>query len=206
MKSGDVKGLYVETECCTSCGVPWSIAPELFADGGASCLVKRQPSGATELRRALRVLRTQDVGCIRYGGTTARVLAILDKVECSQYSDVGGFVHQRERVVGPASPPGLRAAIGLATILSVADLLGLIAYWPMIGVPGWVGAAVEVASIGFSWAALRRRSWGFWSLFGVVSFKAGVGVIASAVGEHSALMLACLFGAIGLALFPSRRW
>jgi hypothetical protein len=136
MKSGDAAGLYVETECCTSCGVPWSVAPELFVEGEASCAVTRQPAGAVELRRALRVLRTQEFGCIRYGGNAARVLAILDKAKCLQHSDIGRSIRHPEKLVELASPPGLRAVLGLVTMLSVGGLLGLLVYLPMLGVPG----------------------------------------------------------------------
>ncbi len=86
--------IYVAAECCTSCGVPALIAPELFEDGAPVCHVRRQPETVTELRRALRVFRQQDLSCIRYRGAHSRVRHVLEKVGCSAHADLP-----------PASPP-----------------------------------------------------------------------------------------------------
>jgi len=65
---------YVEFGCCTACGVPESIAPEMFAyDSTQHCYVKRQPQSGDDLERALKILRTQDLGCVRYGGTDSEI-------------------------------------------------------------------------------------------------------------------------------------
>ncbi|MCH9680602.1 MAG: ferredoxin [Deltaproteobacteria bacterium] len=65
---------YVTNGCCTACGVPESIAPELFAaDDDGHCFVKRQPATSAESDSMLRVLRTQELGCIRYAGSDADV-------------------------------------------------------------------------------------------------------------------------------------
>jgi 4Fe-4S single cluster protein len=69
---------YVLNECCTACGVPTSIAPELFEfDSTDHCYVKRQPASDAELEQALQVVRIQELDCIRYGGTDARILRRL---------------------------------------------------------------------------------------------------------------------------------
>jgi hypothetical protein len=73
-------GVYVDSECCTNCGVPWHVAPEVFAEGPEVCHVKRQPQGPTELRKVLRVFRYQELGCIRYAGMNPRVISILRRV------------------------------------------------------------------------------------------------------------------------------
>jgi len=60
---------YVEDGCCTSCGMPTSEAPELFAyapDG--HCYVRKQPSSAKETWQMIGAFTVQDVGCIRYKG------------------------------------------------------------------------------------------------------------------------------------------
>lgn len=88
--SGDRSGVYVETDCCTSCGLPWHFAPEVFRDGQQSCEVIRQPSTATELRHVLRVFRAQELNCIRYGGTNGRVLAALERAGCKDQCDHAG--------------------------------------------------------------------------------------------------------------------
>lgn len=71
--SGD---FYVEDGCCTSCGMPSTVAPELFsyAESG-HCYVRKQPSDATELRKMIDAFEVQDIGCIRYKGTN-RVIQI----------------------------------------------------------------------------------------------------------------------------------
>jgi hypothetical protein len=69
---------YVVNGCCTACGVPTSIAPELFEfDSADHCYVKRQPASDIEMEKALRVLRTQELDCIRYRGTDERTLRRL---------------------------------------------------------------------------------------------------------------------------------
>lgn len=60
---------YVEKGCCTSCGMPSTVAPELFSyapDG--HCYVSRQPSNAIEIRKMIEAFEVQDIGCMRYKG------------------------------------------------------------------------------------------------------------------------------------------
>jgi hypothetical protein len=85
--SGDPGGVYVDPSCCLTCGVPWTFAPSVFAEGHNSCIVTRQPLGATELRRVLRVLRSQELDCVRYGGRDPRVQKILRRVGCAEACD-----------------------------------------------------------------------------------------------------------------------
>lgn len=67
---------YVEDGCCTSCGMPSTVAPDLFsyADDG-HCYVSKQPTNAIEMRQMIAAFEVQDVGCIRYKGIN-RVIAI----------------------------------------------------------------------------------------------------------------------------------
>jgi hypothetical protein len=123
-------GIYVESDCCTSCGIPWELAPEVFSEGEQSCVVRRQPETLTELRRTLRVLRTQDLGCVRYGGSDARVLRILTRAGCANTCD------QRAAPAGsaPTTPePGARTihkAVAIALIaVSVVIALELLLYF-----------------------------------------------------------------------------
>jgi hypothetical protein len=61
---------YVLNGCCTACGVPTALAPELFDfDATDHCYVKRQPASDQEMENALRVLRAQELECVRYRGT-----------------------------------------------------------------------------------------------------------------------------------------
>ncbi len=120
MRSGDVKGVYVEADCCTSCGVPWTTAPSTFADGPDSCVVVGQPTGVTELRRVLRVMRTQELGCVRYGGRDVRVLDLLRRAGCREYCDAKPSVLERSALLWRlAHVEGSRV---LATLVS-ADVL-----------------------------------------------------------------------------------
>jgi hypothetical protein len=69
---------YVEDGCCTSCGVPHSIAPTLFSEVVEDhCYVRRQPNTAAEIDSMLRVIATQELGCIRYGGSDPDILRRL---------------------------------------------------------------------------------------------------------------------------------
>jgi hypothetical protein len=45
--------------------------PDLFGEGPEQCYVGKQPTGSTELARMLEILYTQELGCIRYGGSSA---------------------------------------------------------------------------------------------------------------------------------------
>jgi hypothetical protein len=69
---------YILNGCCTACGVPTAIAPELFEfDSTDHCYVKRQPSSNAEMEKALHVLRGQELGCVRYRGTDEAILRRL---------------------------------------------------------------------------------------------------------------------------------
>jgi hypothetical protein len=44
---------YVKRDCCTLCGVPWDVAPELFSYDDSGCWVARQPTNSGEDGRGL---------------------------------------------------------------------------------------------------------------------------------------------------------
>jgi hypothetical protein len=80
---------YVEDDCCTLCGVPGVSAPELFggfaADGTVDegvrhCWVKRQPQSGAELDAMIDTMARQELGCIRYGGSDAAIVARVTAV------------------------------------------------------------------------------------------------------------------------------
>jgi hypothetical protein len=56
---------YVEKDCCTLCGVPWDLAPELFAYDDNGCWVARQPATVDERAKILRVIDMQELGFVR---------------------------------------------------------------------------------------------------------------------------------------------
>jgi len=79
---------YVLNGCCTACGVPTAIAPELFEfDSTYHCYVKRQPSSNAEMEKALHVLRGQELGCVRYRGTDEAILRRLAEAGEAQQCD-----------------------------------------------------------------------------------------------------------------------
>jgi hypothetical protein len=73
--SGD---FWVEAQCCLLCGVPWDVAPDLFDYDSRSCWVKRQPVTDDERRRMIRVLDTQELGCIHYSGSDPQLLQLTN--------------------------------------------------------------------------------------------------------------------------------
>jgi hypothetical protein len=71
--SGD---FYVEDGCCTSCGMPFTVAENLFSqESDGHCYVSKQPSDAQEMHQMIQALVVQDMGCIRYKGSN-RVIQI----------------------------------------------------------------------------------------------------------------------------------
>lgn len=90
---------YVVNGCCTACGVPDVLAPDLFAyDQDNHCFVKRQPATAADLESALDVIVGQELGCIRYHGSEDDVLRRLAEVGEANQCDV-------------APPPGIVPAL-----------------------------------------------------------------------------------------------
>jgi hypothetical protein len=77
---------YVVDQCCTSCGVPEMLAKENFSshpDG--HCYVSRQPESESELESVLEVVVSQELGCVRYAGSSIRILQRLaDAQEAAQ--------------------------------------------------------------------------------------------------------------------------
>jgi len=84
----NAEDFYVESTCCTSCGVPQSIAPELvgWQRGKDSafelCYWIRQPANDDELKRAIEIIHAQELGCHRYAGNDPRILRRLPAEEC----------------------------------------------------------------------------------------------------------------------------
>jgi hypothetical protein len=80
---------YVENDCCLRCGVPEDLAPALFAkDHEGVCFVKRQPEPGAETDTMIRVLVSQDVGCIRYRGTDASIARRLGQAGQADQCDL----------------------------------------------------------------------------------------------------------------------
>lgn len=208
MKSGDPAGVYVETKCCTECGVPWVLAPDVFTQGRASCLVARQPQGATELRRVLRVFRTQDLDCIRYGGSEPRVVAILGRVGNLSQCDRG-----RDPVLQPEAGPAARHApqalgliVKMAAYASGLSVLSAVAFPPALSARHAAQAAIGALSLVCCWGALRGKAWGYWSLLTLLLADVVLGLLARAAWGDASLLGSLFFGTLALGLFSHRHW
>ena len=76
---------YVGFDCCLTCEVPTTIAPDLFAYGDEpsfGCFVKRQPESEAELARMVDVFANQELDCIRYRGDDSGIIERLDGFAC----------------------------------------------------------------------------------------------------------------------------
>lgn len=81
------QGFYVVPECCLQCGIPETIAPDLFEWGERSCLVKRQPGTDQEIDQMLEAVSCSEVDCIRYAGSDPAVLRRLGEAALADYAD-----------------------------------------------------------------------------------------------------------------------
>lgn len=68
---------YVETGCCTLCGVPWTEAPDHFAVDDRQCYVKRQPTNDAEVGKMIAAMEVQELGCIRYKGRDRAIVEAI---------------------------------------------------------------------------------------------------------------------------------
>ena len=78
---------YVVSECCLFCGVPESIAPDLFGWRGNVCHVKRQPETEPELDRMIEAISCSEADCIRYAGSDPAVLRRLGEAALADQAD-----------------------------------------------------------------------------------------------------------------------
>jgi ferredoxin len=83
---------YVEDGCCTSCGMPTTVAPDLFSyanDG--HCYVSKQPADGKEVFQMLQAFAVQDIGCIRYKGLNRviqiKLIAAGEGDQCDQLDE-----------------------------------------------------------------------------------------------------------------------
>jgi len=68
---------YVQPGCCTSCGVPQSVAPDLVGwtnENHPQCYWLKQPENAAEMNQAIKLFQTQELGCHRYSGNDPAVV------------------------------------------------------------------------------------------------------------------------------------
>jgi hypothetical protein len=74
---------YIQDSCCTGCGVPQSVAPDLVAwTNENQCYWIKQPQTADELDRAVKIFHTQELGCHRYSGNDPAILQRLPAEDC----------------------------------------------------------------------------------------------------------------------------
>ena len=76
---------YVENHCCTSCGVPQVVAPDLVGwidEGMGHCYWKKQPETHQEMRQAFAIFDGQELGCHRYAGNDPDIQARIGPANC----------------------------------------------------------------------------------------------------------------------------
>jgi DNA-directed RNA polymerase subunit RPC12/RpoP len=76
---------YVQAQCCTSCGVPQAVAPDLVGwtnETHPQCYWIKQPQTSDELDRAIKIIHSQELGCHRYSGTDQAILRRLPAEDC----------------------------------------------------------------------------------------------------------------------------
>ena len=59
-----VGDFYVERDCCTLCGVPRDVAPDLFSYDDTGCWVARQPADSAQEAKMVEVFARQDLRCM----------------------------------------------------------------------------------------------------------------------------------------------
>jgi hypothetical protein len=101
---------YVEDGCCMLCGVPDSLAPELFGGTDDHCYVKRQPDTPDEIDAMVHVMVSQDLVCIRYAGSDETLLRRLaengETDQCDVTAPRGVAALRRDHVVFVTRPDG----------------------------------------------------------------------------------------------------
>lgn len=139
---------YVVDGCCTACGVPEALAPELFGEGeDIHCYVKRQPQSPDEIDAMMSVMVSQDLACIRYAGSDETLLRRLAENEEAAQCDVAppsdAVPLRRDHVVFSA-----RAGIGPWTARGILERLVAFA-------AAWRSTAIfddgAVATVSVSW-------------------------------------------------------
>ena len=94
---------YVDSTCCTACGVPQVVAPDLVAwtDGERmQCRWVKQPSNPSELERAISVCEMQELGCHRYAGKDLEIQRRVGFENCDFPPSGTVVLPSREEAVG----------------------------------------------------------------------------------------------------------
>jgi hypothetical protein len=76
---------YVESACCTACGVPQVVAPDLIGwtkDEYLHCCWLKQPSTPSELEQAFAIFEAQELGCHRYAGADPEIQKRIGRENC----------------------------------------------------------------------------------------------------------------------------
>jgi len=79
---------YVQASCCTSCGVPQAVAPDLVGwtnEAYPQCYWIKQPQTSDELDRAIKLIHSQELGCHRYSGADPAILRRLPVEDCDHF-------------------------------------------------------------------------------------------------------------------------
>ncbi|MCW3848558.1 ferredoxin [Sphingomonas sp. LB-2] len=155
---------HVDPTCCTACGVPESIAPDLFGwteQGG--CRIVRQPVSDDELGRMFEVLECQEFDCITYRGRDAAILRRMAEAGLIYHAEHPGDFRSRrmmrDRVSFAWAPRRARAP-------SAGEVAGAFRAYLRSekGYLVWPGIPPLTRTVRLSWFGWR---------FHAVSFEAG---------------------------------
>jgi DNA-directed RNA polymerase subunit RPC12/RpoP len=86
--NSNVGNFYVQDQCCTSCGVPQAVAPDLVGwtdENPSQCYWMKQPQTPDELDRAVKIIHSQELGCHRYSGDDPVILRRLPAENCDHF-------------------------------------------------------------------------------------------------------------------------
>lgn len=115
---------YVVNGCCTSCDVPVSIAPDLFAYDSENhhCYVRRQPATKDELNQVMRAVWAAEFECLRYRGSAPEVLRRLAEAELARLCDEPPFGEVKPVFRNHATFEPVAAADARLTALDLAEM------------------------------------------------------------------------------------
>lgn len=112
---------YVQSQCCTSCGVPQSVAPDLVGwtnEAYPQCYWIKQPQTSDELDRAVKIILSQELGCHRYAGADQAVLRRLSAEDCDHFRPDLKLSSQLNLASSGLSPKFTFSASAEGTLLS----------------------------------------------------------------------------------------
>ncbi len=119
-----VGDFYVENACCTRCGVPELVAPDLIGiRGDGHCFWKKQPVTPDEMQQTFAIFDGQELGCHRYAGINPEIQKRIGFEQCD--TPVNGAT-QNVSVVWPSGGNGSQSEVTSPSTIAHKGLLARI--------------------------------------------------------------------------------